>query len=82
MEGISFEKTKLLTSKYVKSAIYSLAVVGGSASAFELEFDDSDMTGFVDTTITASVAMSIKNIQPLNATPSGRGVIFDSSGDV
>lgn len=75
-------KPKKFSSKYLKSAIYGLVLVAGSASGFELKFDNPDITGSIDTTVSASVAMSTKNVQPLNTGPSGRGSIFDGSGDV
>lgn len=53
-----------------------------SVNAFELDFDDPTITGFIDTTITASVAMTTKTAPPWARAPSGRNVLFDSAGEV
>ena len=59
-----------------------LALVAFSTHAYELEFNDRSMSGFIDTTLSAGVAVTTRNVNPLNAAPSGRGTIFSTSGSL
>lgn len=75
-------KTKSGKTRLLKVAFCGLAGLAASASAFELQFDDPNWTGFIDTTVTASAAMATKSA-PLHArTPSGRNNVFSEAGDV
>ncbi|MBV1931270.1 MAG: DUF1302 domain-containing protein, partial [Porticoccaceae bacterium] len=75
-------KTKSVKNGLLKVGLYSLAFAAASTSAFELEFDDPNWSGFVDTTVTASVAMATKSAPPQARTPTGRGVNFSEAGDI
>ena len=71
-----------LAKRFLKPGVCALMLGAGSASAFEYRIDNSDVEIFIDTTVTASVAMTTKTANPLNKTPSGRGTIFADAGEV
>ncbi|MBV1930621.1 MAG: DUF1302 domain-containing protein [Porticoccaceae bacterium] len=71
-----------LKRKLVNPALCSLALIAGDASAFELKFDDPSTSGFIDTTVSASVAMTTTSADDLSKTPSGRANIFQDAGEV
>lgn len=75
-------KTKSIKTSLLKVAFCGLAGLAATASAFELEFDDPNWSGFIDTTVTASVAMSTKSAPVWARTPSGRGNIFSDAGEI
>ncbi len=75
-------KINSLKRRFLKSALYSLAFVSGGASAFQLEFEDPTVSGFIDSTVTASVAMTTKGAPSQARTPSGRANIFEDAGEV
>ena len=62
-------------------AAAALALGAGSAQALDFRLD-SGARAFIDTTITASAAMTTKTAQPYNTSPSGRGVIFEDAGEI
>lgn len=61
----------------------SAIVLSTPASAFLLEFDNPDLTGFIDNTVSISAAVALNNAIPSkSAAASGRKNIFNSSGDI
>lgn len=57
--------------------------ISSQANAFQLEFDNPELTGFVDTTVSFSAAMALKNANPKSTgASSGRQSVFDNSGDI
>lgn len=68
-------------TKVVKLLLLSAAgVLSSQAMAFQLEFDDPSMKGFIDSTVTVSTAMALTNTENNTAASSGRQSIWDSSG--
>ena len=75
--------TKYFKNKFSSSAICALALATGSASAFELKFDNSDIRGYIDTTFTASAAMRVEGTRKYGtADPTGARNLFADAGDV
>ena len=75
-------KAHSLKRKFITPLVCALALVASGANAFELEFDDMNTSGFFDTTVTASAAMTLKTAPDSARTPSGRNMVFDGSGEI
>ncbi|RLA44611.1 MAG: hypothetical protein DRR06_09290 [Gammaproteobacteria bacterium] len=75
-------KTNLISRKLLKSSVFSLAFMAGGASAFQFDMDVSNVEGFVDTTVTASMAVTTKTASPKRSSSSGRSNVFNHGGDI
>lgn len=78
----NFNKRQRLKNVAKAVTLAAAATLSSQASAFQLDFDNRDMTGYVDTTVSFSTAMALKNANPKSTgSSSGRQTVFDSSGD-
>lgn len=70
-------------------AVVTTLSLASQANAFQLDFDNSEVTGYIDTTVSLSTGVALKDANgagvagsPNTPLASGRQTIFDSSGDV
>jgi len=63
-------------------AVAAMLALSSQASAFQLEFDNPELSGFFDTTVSMSAAMALQNAGTNTLAASGRTRIFNSSGDI
>ncbi|MEW5009116.1 MAG: DUF1302 family protein [Cycloclasticus sp.] len=79
----NFNKRKSLKTAGKLITLAAAATLSSQAAAFQLDFDNREMTGYVDTTVSFSAAMALKNANPKStASSSGRQSVFDNSGDI
>lgn len=79
----NFNKRKSLKTAGKLITLAAAATLSSQAAAFQLDFDNREMTGYVDTTVSFSTAMALTNANGRNtSSASGRQQIFDNSGDI
>ena len=78
-----FNKQKCLSSTFKVSGLALAVALSSQASAMQLDFNNSKITGFTDTTVSLSTAAALENSNDTNTLgSSGRQSIFNSSGDI
>jgi len=79
----NFNKRQGLKKVAKVVTLAAAATLSSQAIAFQLDFDNKEVTGYVDTTVSFSAAMALKNANGRNtSSASGRNQIFDNSGDI
>jgi len=79
----NFNKRQRLKTAAKVVTLAAAATLSSQAAAFQLDFDNREMTGYVDTTVSLSTAMALTNANGRNtSSASGRQQIFDNSGDI
>lgn len=79
----NFNKRQRLRTAAKVVTLAATATLSSQASAFQLDFDNPEVTGYVDTTVSLSAAMALKNANGRNtSSSSGRQQVFDNSGDI
>jgi len=58
------------------------ALSSAPANAIQFDMDVNNVKGFVDTTVTASMAVSTKTASPRRGSSSGRSNVFNHGGDI
>ena len=75
-------KTKPITKGWWTLVVFVASLSALNASAIELQFDNPDLSGFVDTTISASVALTTTNGIERFSPASGRLNVFQDAGEI
>jgi len=86
----NFNKRQRLKTAAKVVTLAAAATLSSQAAAFQLDFDNRELTGYVDTTISFSAGMALKNANAVAGvtgsgnTPSssGRQSVFDNAGDI
>ena len=63
-------------------AAATMLALSSQVNAFQLEFENPELSGFIDTTVSMSAAMALNNADAHTTFASGRTRIFNSSGDI
>ena len=74
--------TKSIPIGWLKLVILVASTAAVSVNAFEIKFDNPNLSGFVDTTVTASVAITTTNGIQRFSPASGRLNVFENAGEV
>lgn len=85
MKNVTCDLRKRETIKKTAALVIFTAWAGlaSQANAFQLDFDNPELRGYVDTTVSFSAAMALNNADPgITGSSSGRQSVFNSSGDI
>jgi len=79
----NFNKRQRLKTAAKVVTLAAAATLSSQAAAFQLDFDNKEVTGYVDTTVSFSAGMALKNANTKSTgASSGRQSVFNSSGDI
>jgi len=81
-QGLNLMKTKPITKGWWTLVVFVASLSALNASAIELQFDNPELSGFVDTTISASVALTTTNGIERFSPASGRLNVFQDAGEI